>query len=401
VVAAYVVMVQDALVELVLREPVLWPLIVLLNWGLGTRVNVRLSDRLRFGPLKRIEDVMLRGGLAKAVLTINRRNRDYVSRCNPPEIMGNLNKARAKALMMSEGVPVPENYLLVSKKEDIVEAVEVLMKADSFALKPADGYGGEGILIVLGRRGDRFVTASGLLTLEDVLEHLRSILEGDYNCGRPDEALVESLVRTHPSLKPLAPEGVPDIRVLCFRGYPVMAMLRLPTRQSSGKANLHMGAVGAGVEIGTGMIRLGTWMGEIVDRHPDTGAKLEGFQVPFWREVLEIACEAQRATGLGFAGVDIVLDAERGPLVLEVNRRPGLEIQKANGCGLLPRLKAVESLPSLEEPTEVRVMRVMGMDRAEWSLPTPTLPPDPAGGPVPDRERVPWPPLASDRGSTR
>ncbi|MFQ5838305.1 MAG: sugar-transfer associated ATP-grasp domain-containing protein [Thermoplasmata archaeon] len=381
VAAAYVVMVQDALVDTVMREPVSWPLLVLLNWFLGTRVKVRLSERLRFGSMKRLEDVMLQGGLSRTVLTINRRNAEYVSQYNPPEVMGSLNKARAKALMLAEGIPVPDNYLLVSRKEDVVEAVEVLLKSDSFALKPADGYGGEGIVVVSGREGDSYITGNSLLKLEDLLDHLGSILEGDYNKGMPDEALVEALVRSHPSLKPIAPEGVPDIRVLCFRGYPVMTMLRLPTRQSDGKANLHMGAVGAGVEVSTGLIRFATWMGELVERHPDTGAKLVGFQVPFWREVLEIACEAQRATGLGFAGVDIVLDAERGPLVLEVNRRPGLDIQKANGCGLLPRLRAVEGLPTLEEPSEVRVLRAMEMDRHGWPAPASLPPGGSIGGP--------------------
>jgi alpha-L-glutamate ligase-like protein len=396
VVAAYLIMVQDFLVDIVMREPLSWPLLVLLNWTLGTRVNLRFSERLRFAPLKRLEDIMLRGGLSRTVLTINRRNREYVSRYNPPEVMGSLNKARAKAMLMAEGIPVPDNYLLVTRKEDLVEAVEALMRSDSFALKPADGYGGEGILVVTGRRGDRYVTSGGLLKLEDLLEHLRSILEGDYNGGRPDQALVESLVRTHPSLRPIAPDGVPDIRVLCFRGYPVMAMVRLPTRQSSGKANLHLGAVGAGVEISTGTIRLATWMGEIIDRHPDTGKRLPGFQMPFWTEILEIACEAQRASGLGFAGVDVVIDAERGPLVLEVNRRPGLEIQKANGCGLLPRLRAVEALPAREEPAEVRVMRAMEMDRFEWSLPGPT--PSQGGGLPGSQPGVPWSPGPADGG---
>lgn len=366
VAAAYVVIVQDWLVDLVMRQPLSWPLLVLVNWALGTRVEFRVSDRLRFGAMKRLEDVLLAGGIAKSILTITRRNRAYVDRYNPPEVMGVLNKARAKALLLGEGIPVPENYALVARSADLEDAVEIMLQAEDFVVKPADGYGGEGIVVVHERKEDRYVTSEGLLTSGDLLTHLRSILEGEYNHGEPDEALVEARVETHDALRAIAPQGVPDIRVLCLLGHPVMAMLRLPTLESGGKANLHQGAVGAGIELHSGKISLATWKGAIVRRHPDTGKWLHLFRVPYWEAVLRIAAEAQRVSGLGFAGVDVVLDAERGPLVLEVNRRPGLEIQKANGTGLRARLEAIEALPLREEPVEVRVLRAMEMDRLGW-----------------------------------
>jgi len=48
--------------------------------------------------------------------------------------------------------------------------------------------------------------------------------------------------------------------------------------------------------------------------------------------------------GLSYAGIDIVLDEEKGPLVIEINDQPGLQIQLANRCGLHTRLKRVEDL---------------------------------------------------------
>jgi D-alanine-D-alanine ligase-like ATP-grasp enzyme len=36
--------------------------------------------------------------------------------------------------------------------------------------------------------------------------------------------------------------------------------------------------------------------------------------------------------------VDLVIDADLGPLMLEVNARPGLQIQVINGQGLAPVL---------------------------------------------------------------
>jgi len=69
-----------------------------------------------------------------------------------------------------------------------------------------------------------------------------------------------------------------------------------------------------------------------------------GLRVPYWTDVLEMAGRIAAATGLGFLGVDIVVDAEAGPMLLEANARPGLAIQIANNQGLLPRLAQIDAL---------------------------------------------------------
>jgi glutathione synthase/RimK-type ligase-like ATP-grasp enzyme len=51
-------------------------------------------------------------------------------------------------------------------------------------------------------------------------------------------------------------------------------------------------------------------------------------------------------TGLGYLGVDMVIDQERGPLLLELNARPGLQIQVANQKGLLKHLEFIDKAPS-------------------------------------------------------
>ncbi len=46
------------------------------------------------------------------------------------------------------------------------------------------------------------------------------------------------------------------------------------------------------------------------------------------------ARNASHAIPLGYIGVDICIDQTRGPLVLEVNGRPGIEIQNVQKRGL-------------------------------------------------------------------
>jgi glutathione synthase/RimK-type ligase-like ATP-grasp enzyme len=64
--------------------------------------------------------------------------------------------------------------------------------------------------------------------------------------------------------------------------------------------------------------------------------------VPYWDEVIRLSRRVSQAVGLGYIGVDVVIDATHGPMLLEANARPGLAIQIANGQGLAPRLEEID-----------------------------------------------------------
>jgi len=141
----------------------------------------------------------------------------------------------------------------------------------------------------------------------------------------------------------------------------VMAMLRLPTRQSNGKANLHQGAIGVGVDLATGVTLRGTWLNNKISKHPDTTNAVDGVQLPNWDGFMKLAAGCYELCGLGYIGVDMVLDQDKGPLILELNARPGLNIQIANDCGLTHRAHAVEArleelkAKGIQETAEERV----------------------------------------------
>jgi alpha-L-glutamate ligase-like protein len=123
-----------------------------------------------------------------------------------------------------------------------------------------------------------------------------------------------------------------------------MAMVRLPTRASDGKANLHQGAVGAGVNLATGVTLAGVLNNLLVDDHPDTGAVVAGLEIPHWDFILETSARGYEVTGLGYLGVDMVIDADLGPLILEMNARPGLSIQIANRAGIANRIRRIDEV---------------------------------------------------------
>lgn len=259
----------------------------------------------------------------------------------------------ARILSKAE-IPVPQVYKKFRDPREVLE-FDWASLPSSFVLKPNRGMGGEGIIVVKkvisdSDRWKEWVTAQKkIVTIEDLQLHTLDILEGAYSMGDvPDRAFIQEYVGRHKAFRRFAYRGTPDIRVIVFNKVPVMAMLRLPTRESGGRANLHQGAIGVGIDIATGITTYAVWHGEFIKYKPGTERKLHGLKIPQWNKILELAVRCQEASGLGYLGVDIVLHPDKGPMVLELNDDPGLEIQLANRAGLKKRLERVEDLDVID-----------------------------------------------------
>jgi alpha-L-glutamate ligase-like protein len=281
----------------------------------------------------------------KGVLAINRRNAEYTLKHNPRALYPLVDdKLLTKQLALANGIAVPELYWVVEVEGQVRDLPRVLGDRSDFVLKPAHGSGGEGILVIAGRANDKYRKTDGLLlTQEELNHHIFNVLSGLYSLGgQPDKVLVEYRVVFDPIFESISYQGVPDIRIIVFLGVPIMSMVRLPTRMSDGKANLHQGAIGAGIDMRSGCTLTAVWKNDLVTEHPDTGNPVTGVCIPNWDSLLTLAARCYEFATLGYMGVDIVLDRNRGPLILELNARPGLSIQIANNCGLLPRLRLAE-----------------------------------------------------------
>ena len=299
---------------------------------------------------------------AKGILGMNRRNVGYIARYNNRDQFPLVdNKLKTKLIAQKANLPVPELLNVVSTQYEIESIEQELVKHTEFVIKPAQGSSGKGILVIEALTENGFVKSNGVtIELNIIKRHLSNILSGLHSLGgRADVAIVESLVRISPLFEHISHEGVPDIRLIVFKGYPVMGMLRLATKSSDGKANLHQGAVGVGIDIGTGQSIAAVQYNRIVEVHPDTGAPLRDLVIPNWQRLLSLAARCYEVTQLGYLGCDIVIDEHKGPLLLELNARPGLSIQIANDQGLLPRLRHVEDLEEFSPSVSDRVTYAM------------------------------------------
>jgi alpha-L-glutamate ligase-like protein len=280
------------------------------------------------------------------ILGMNKRNIHYIGAHNDRKYYPLVdNKLKTKIVAQNAGIAVPKLLKTVEHQSELRHLHDILEGLESFVVKPSQGSGGKGIVVIVKREDDYFFKANGhRLELRDIQQHISNILSGLYSLGgKRDVAMIEKLVEFDPIFDRYSYEGVPDIRVIIYRGYPAMAMLRCSTRESDGKANLHQGAVGVGLDIATGRALNAVQKGSPVTHHPDTGYDFSELVIPYWEKILTLAASCYEVTHLGYLGVDIVLDKNLGPLILELNARPGLAIQIANRMGAVKRYDVIDT----------------------------------------------------------
>lgn len=286
------------------------------------------------------------------ILSINQRNGDYVLRYNQRKRYPLVDdKLKTKRLALKAGIAVPQLFEMIETEHQIKQIDKLLEPYSNFVIKPAHGAGGDGIIVITDRVFGRYRQINGkLITTQEISHHLSRLLSGAYSLGgHSDYAIIEHRVIVDPVFKEVSFEGIPDIRIITLLGYPAMAMVRLPTRLSGGKANLHQGAIGVGINLATGKTFGGVFHNDAIDFHPDTLNPIVDIEVPHWNKMLEIAASCYELTGLGYLGVDIVLDKDHGPLMLELNARPGLNIQIANREGALSRYRIIEAQVAIKK----------------------------------------------------
>jgi len=296
------------------------------------------------------------------ILGLNSRNHLYLSRYNSRrgrEIADS--KFLTKKLLRRHKLPHPRLLAYLDSADGLAE-FDWNKLTENFVIKPASGYAGEGIVLVRKRIGKdevRFQLMDGsIVTLDDLKLHILDILSGRFDkYDLPGAAMIEDRVKKHPRFKRYAYQGTPDIRVIVFNKVPVMAMLRLPTPESRGRANLHQGALGVGIDLSTGITTTAVHWDRPIRTVPQpqkvqpfmakSPLKLNGLRIPWWDQILELAIQVQTIVPLGIMAVDFLLDPDKGPMIIELTARPGLSIQLANQAGLKRRIERVEGLDIL------------------------------------------------------
>lgn len=245
-------------------------------------------------------------------------------------------KSGFKKILEENLIPVPKTHFLIN---DYLDLSQVSFFPDEFVVKPNRGSGGSGI-IVLKKSGDFFVNPAGdKYEDKDIRKHIKKILGGEFSGYTGDtQAIIEERIYPSPKLMFRRSAGLPDIRVWCYMHKPVMAMMRFSTIGSKGRANLAKGAIGMGIDLDNGRITHIHMKGQRKLFRLEDFDIPRTFAIPKWKEIKELAVKASKLIDLKVAGADIVLDINDRVMMLEINGRPGLEIQNINEKSLLPYL---------------------------------------------------------------
>jgi alpha-L-glutamate ligase-like protein len=309
------------------------------------------------------------------VLGINARNLLYIKPSLTKRVARILdNKILTKKILSANGIPTPKTFSSVSSLRELTE-FDWNELPSSFALKPNRGFGGEGILVVFARKKERtqhfanvgildpaswrimrifgkrtlepaWIKADGTaIELPDIKNHILNVIDGTFSLGNlPDVAFFEERIKILKLFKEYSFRGIPDIRIIVYNSIPIMAELRIPTKESDGKANLHLGAIGVGIDMESGITTHAIHNDRAISYVPGSRLVLRGIKIPGWKEILELAIRAQKSVGCELLGADISIDRDRGPIILELNARPGLSIQIANMAPLRERFERVRGL---------------------------------------------------------
>jgi D-alanine-D-alanine ligase-like ATP-grasp enzyme len=231
---------------------------------------------------------------------INQRNLGYVYPNNPRKHFPLANdKVLSKTILEKNGIPVPKTFTVINGLWEIDEKLELVSQEKEIVIKPAQGSGGNGILILSrGKNGEWHTSSGKIYKNEKLIHHLASILYGVYSMKDSDSAIIEYCI-----------------------------------------SNLHQGAMGIGVNMEKGILTQGFYHNKYVDSHPDSGNFFAGNQIPEWEKTLEISIKTSKLFPLKYLGVDIILDKQYGPMIIEINARPGLQIQNINKKGLKEALQ--------------------------------------------------------------
>ena len=165
-----------------------------------------------------------------------------------------------------------------------------------------------------------------------------ALLERISSQSLAQDFIVQPRLINHPSLKDISNDALATVRVLTCRNEKgafeaTNVAFRMAIGGNSVVDNFHQGGLAAPVELASGRIGLASDMGTRPnvgwrETHPVSGVPFIGRILPYWTEVVDLACRAHATlphrTAIGW---DVAM-LEDGPCIIEGNGKPDLDIHQ-------------------------------------------------------------------------
>lgn len=346
--------------------------------------------------------------LTRGILWMNQRNNIYVKEFNPDRgIRLANNKEQTKKFLFQRSIPVPKTFLHIKNRQDRFEFnfSSLASSHNTFVIKPNNGSKGQGIFIINEIRKKKEYTHPKKINHSPTLEKIRwlkrTLIDYGYEFrigdkrineiqlkkkvgwifqwlyssnGKQDTVLIEEKLIPWNGFELFCTHGLADMRIIMFNLVPVIAMLRVPTEQSGGKANLAQWGIGLGIDIVTGKINslYRQWQ-SYTNSFPSEWSQFKNKKIPYRQEILEYSANAQYFVNSWYLGMDRVVTT-KWPKLLEINARAWLEIQNITGKPLLQIMKKIEDLHVTSPSKGLEISRTLfSPDRTSDIKPTNTI----------------------------
>lgn len=223
---------------------------------------------------------------------------------------------------------------IVPKEDNYNEFLEFLDKHEIFMSKPYDGLGGADVKKEYSK------------DIENKEEYFNNAIK--------NRIFLEELVKQHPDMNKLCKKSVNTMRIMTFNDHGKSRIIWMGLRVGNGINsidNFHAKGMAVNIDINTGKL-----VGNAIDKnlneyeeHPFTHVKFDGFQIPCFEEAKKMVLEASlRSDKILVVGWDVAI-SDRGPVIIEGNRRPGFDIVQVLSGGRMDIINDVLSSVNSEK----------------------------------------------------
>ena len=217
---------------------------------------------------------------------------------------------------------------LVPKEDNYQDFEKFLDSHEVFMSKPYDGLGGAD------------VKKEYTKDIKDRKEYFNNAIK--------NRLFLEELVIQHPEMNKLCDKSVNTMRIMTFNNNGISEIIWMGLRVGNGINaidNFHAKGMAVNIDMKTGKLS-----GNAIDKdlneyveHPVSHIKFDGFQIPCFEEakkmVLEASLESDKILVVGW---DVAI-SDKGPVIIEGNRRPGFDIVQVLSGGKMDMVQDVLS----------------------------------------------------------
>ena len=210
---------------------------------------------------------------------------------------------------------IREDMVEVQDTKEIVSIEDFFSQDRHLICKKIDGECADCVMLLTSHEG-KITNGNGPITIQEIKDAVHG--------GR---MLLQEVVTQHEDVNIINPYCINTIRIITMRSDSgkirvLAATIRLGTVKDSFVDNRAVGGAAVGIDENGRLKKYGfqhAKYGTKISQHPVTGLVFEGYQLPYWNEVVDLVTKAHKAIiNVQSIGWDVAL-TPTGPVLIEGN----------------------------------------------------------------------------------